>query len=70
MDINATGDHRDQSPYTIEARILVATWQHESNKEKYDLQLICTNFSQRFDGNLPVVIGLKNEKTIVLQQDQ
>lgn len=53
MEVNAAGDHRDQSPYTIEARILVATWWHESNKGKYDMQLIRTKFSQRFDGDPP-----------------
>jgi len=53
MQVNAAGDQRDQSPYTIEARILAATWWHESNKNKYDMQLIRTKFSERFDGDPP-----------------
>ena len=52
--MNAAGDFEiDQSTYTIEARILAATWWHESNQTKDDMKNVRERFSQRFNGDIP-----------------
>ena len=43
----------DQSHYTIEYRIIAASWYHECDKSIADIRRLKGNLKERFDGKTP-----------------